>query len=409
MSKAVAKSDVKLLLVIGGIMVVLILLIAILKPRSATYNPRPTTTNSGPQGARAAYLMLQAMGRTTSIWGKPLKDLNAAMNDAQAQRTTLVLAEPAFDPTEIKVLKAELKRFLERGGRVLATGPMGAMLLPDAQIKQAIVMSNEPCKTTPEGPGPLAQVGSVETDESVKWDNTDAHVEVAQRCGSDPVVVRYGVGAGDVIWWTSAAPLENQELKNAADLGLLLASIGEGRDVVFDESLHGATRTLWDTTKGLPLFWLKVQAVLLFGLLIFSFSRRSGPLRMPVQLPRSSPVEFATSMGDLYEKGGATSAATDAARRRLLRVLTREAGISQQTVQQGPEAIAEALQVRHGGDWSRLSEHLVRCQDVHHSKIPRHGALVLVQALCGDVDAVRARLKPPATKDSVSEESVAIS
>ena len=51
------------------------------------------------------------------------------------ERTTLVLAAPEYDATEQKALAAEVKRFLERGGRVLATGPSGALLLPDGEVK----------------------------------------------------------------------------------------------------------------------------------------------------------------------------------------------------------------------------------------------------------------------------------
>jgi hypothetical protein len=104
--------------------------------------------------------------------------------------------------------------------------------------------------------------------------------------------------------------------------------------------VQGVTRSLWDSAKGLPLRWLAWQTALLLLLLVLSFSRRRGPVRSPVLLPRSSPVEFAESMGDLYAKGGATSAATDAARRSLLRVLVREAGLSQAVVEDSPEAIA---------------------------------------------------------------------
>ena len=63
-------------------------------------------------------------------------------------------------------------------------------------------------------------------------------------------------------------------------------------------------------------------------------------------------------MGDLYEKAGATGAATEAARRRLHRVLVREAGLAQSTVAAGPEAIVLALQARFGGVWSSVGEHL---------------------------------------------------
>jgi len=387
------KSDQKLLLTVAGVMLVLIVIAAILKPQTDPDDPRPTTTNNAPNGAKAAYLTLTAMGRNVSRWNKPLAEFNGEMTGAQAQRTTLVLANPEYDATELPVLRTELKRFLNRGGRILAAGPGSATLLPGGDVERAGLLQGGICHTTPEGPGPLARSGSVEMAEQGRWANGSARVEVAQRCGSEAVVVRYAVGKGEVIWWSSAWPMENHELSHDADLRLLLASLGDGRDVIFDESLHGAEKTYWDIARGLPLRWLALQGTLLFALLLFSFSRRRGPLRAPVTMPRSSPVEFATSMGDLYEKAGATSAATDAARRRLLRVITREAGVAQQSIEQGPEAIAEALEARLGGDWSKLREHLQRCEDVQHSRIAERSALALVRALNEDARAVRARLK----------------
>jgi len=165
-----------------------------------------------------------------------------------------------------------------------------------------------------------------------------------------------------------------------------------GRDVVFGESLHGAVRSIWNAAKGLPLKWVALQTALLFGLLVVSFSRRRGPVRAPVRLPRSSPVEFATSMGDLYEKGAATSAATEAAKRRLLRVVTREAGVAQTTIEEGPEAIAEALEIRLGGDWSLVSDHLEEAKRAQHETIAMGSALALVRALSEDAKRVKASL-----------------
>jgi hypothetical protein len=400
LSAATGIGDKKLLLYVVGAMLVLIVIAAVLKPQSAPDDPRPTTTNTAARGAEAAYLMLKAMGRTTSRWKQPLADFNDAMDDAQAGRTTLVLAEPAFDAIELDALRKEITRFVHRGGRVLATGVYGAALLPDADVKEAGLLNSGICNTTPEGPGSLAQAGRVEMADPMQWSGTSPKIEVAQRCGSEAVVVRYAEGMGEVIWWSSAWPMDNSELKKDADLRLLLASLGDGRDVVFDESLHGAARSMWAAAKGLPLYWLSLQGILLIVLMVLSFSRRRGPLRMPVTLPRSSPVEFATSMGDLYEKAGATSAATEAARRRLLRVLSREAGVSQQSLQQGPEAIADALHARLGGEWSKLREDLQHCQEVQHGTITQRSALALVRALHEDVHEVRARLKPPAVTEA---------
>ncbi len=393
--------DQKLLLSLGGAILVLIVLIAVLSPQPAQ-DRRPSTYNAGPVGVKAAYLMLQRLGRTTSRWTRPLAELGAA----QAQHTTLVLADPVFDGTEREEIAAEVNDFLEHGGRVLATGATGALLLPHGATAQPGTLRSPLCTTTPEGPGVLARAGHVEMAEPVKWAGEGPLFRVEQRCGTDAVVVRYPVGKGEAVWWASATPMNNSELKQDADLRLLLASLDgddaaagsatAGRAVVFDETLHGVTRSLWDAAKGLPLRWLALQTAVLLLLLVLSFSRRRGPVRSPVLLPRSSPVEFAESMGDLYEKAGATSAATDAAKRRLLQVLTREAGVSQATVQAGPAAIAEELQERLGGDWGVLAAHLEAAERAQSGTTPRT-ALALVRALSEDAESVRARLKRRAT------------
>jgi hypothetical protein len=378
-------------------MVVMIVVVCAVAPSSQENDPRPTITNVGPHGAKAVFLMLEALGVKTSEWSHPLSEINGDLSDAEVARTTLILAEPQYDATQEKDLAGAVNRFLERGGRVLTTGAAGARLLPEGEVSPAGMLASGSCRTTPEGPGTLARAGRVEMANAAQWTKEGPRYVVEQRCDKDAVVVRYDVGKGEAVWWSSPTPMENAALKNDASLKLLLASVGAGRDVVFGESLHGAVKTLWDEAKGLPLKWLLLQAALLFALLVVSFSRRRGPVRSPVRLPRSSPVEFATSMGDLYEKAAASSAATEAATRRFLRVLKREAGVAQGTIEEGPEAIAEALRVRLGGDWSLVSEHLQEAKRAQHEAIAMRSALALVRALSEDAKRVRASLAP---KDS---------
>ena len=397
MSSAVKSRDRWWLWSVGAVVLLLVVAVVVLAPSSTENDPRPTTYNSGSAGAKAAFLLLQAMGRSTDRWDKPLQDLSTV----DAQHTTLVLAEPEFQYTERKDLAAQVQAFLERGGRVLTTDAMGASLLPDGDVKHASKTNLELCETVPEGPGELARAGEVELNETWQWGSDDPRFAADQRCGSDAVVVHYAVsgkdgGQGAAVWWASATPLTNAGLKKDGNLRLLLASVGDGRTVLFDDSLLGAAPSMWDEAKGLPLTWLKWQVVLTVALLLFTYSRRNGPVRAPVSMPRSSPVEFADSMGDLYAKAGATNAATDAARRRLLRVLVREAGLAQATVAEGPEAIADALHARVGGDWMKLSKHLRDAQTASQKQISQQSALALVQALCEDAEEVRKKLKPAA-------------
>jgi hypothetical protein len=379
-----------MLMILSAVMVVLIVGVSVFAPSDVENDPRPTTYNSGPQGAKAAYLTLQELGRNVSRLEKPL----SALSDADAGRTTLVLAEPVYAETDRDELKEQVKQFLERGGRVVATGETGALLLPEAKSAAPELLAEELCETTPEGESELARAGSVEMHHPMRWSALGPQFRVDQRCGGDGVVAHFAVGEGEAVWWSSADPMTNAELKHEGDLRLLLASIGDGRNVVFDEALQTATETSWSATKGLPLTWLALQAAALFVLLVLSFSRRRGPIRMPVVLPRSSPVEFANSMGDLYEKAHATSAATEAARRRLLRVLTLDAGVMQSAIQRGPAAIAEALHQRLGGDWQRLAGHLTAAESAAKDPVSERSGLALVRKLSEDAAAVREAIAP---------------
>jgi hypothetical protein len=226
-----------------------------------------------------------------------------------------------------------------------------------------------------------------------RWTGKGTKVEVAQRCGKDAVVVRMAVGRGEAVWWSSASALTNAQLKTDADLKLLLLSVGDGRAVMWDESLHEEVPGLWSTARGLPLMWLTAQVILLAVLLVLSFSRRNGPLRAPVMVPRSSPVEFAVSMGDLYEKAQATSAATEAAKRRLLRAVLREAGVPQAVIDEGAQAIVRALEERVGGDWSLVGDHLEQARSAVGEDPAARDALKLTRALSEDAERIRAAVR----------------
>lgn len=374
-------SDRRIVLWMGAVMIVLIVAISVLAPASDSDDAQPTTYNTAPQGARAAFLMLQAIGRTSSRWERPIADLS----DMDAAHSTLVLAAPAYAPKERDVIAATIKQFMQRGGHVLTTGPTGALLLPDGSIGPPTAFLSRTCDAHP-GDGPLAAAGNVPMNDDGAW-NGKGKVEIAERCGRDAVVVRMSVGQGEAVWWSSAVPLTNAALTTDADLRLLLLSVGDGRGVIWDESLHNAVPGLWSAAHGLPLRWLVAQVVLLAILLVLSFSRRNGPVRTPVIVPRTSPLEFAFSMGDLYEKARATTAATDAAQRKLLRAAVHDAGVPKTAVALGPHAVVAALNERLGGDWSAVGAHLKESEHENRETLTSREALAISRAL--SEDAVR--------------------
>ena len=143
--------------------------------------------------------------------------------------------------------------------------------------------STDLCYTTPEGQGALAQAGQLSVEDNGRWDEKDSKLgpalHVEQRCGDDAVVVSYAVGKGEAIWWSSSMPLTNGGLHEDASLRLLLATVGgPGARCCSTSSTTASPPGLWDAAKGLPLWWLFGQFVLIALLLVLSFSRRNGPI-----------------------------------------------------------------------------------------------------------------------------------
>ena len=189
-------------------------------------------------------------------------------------------------------------------------------------------------------------------------------------------------------------PLTNRGLKEDASLRLVLASLGDsGRQVLFDEYFHGERATLWETAKGLPIAQLGWQCGVVALLLVLSFGRRNGPLRMPVRLPRSSPVEFAESMGRLYGKARATQVAVDGARRRLLKFLEEQCGVPREILRAAPEAVVGAVEERFGGEWGRLGAHLTQAAEAGHGSVTLASTLELVKALDRDQQELAERIR----------------
>jgi hypothetical protein len=347
-------------------------------PARVDDDPVPSTWNSGSRGAKAAYLLLGQLGYATARWDSPA----AALSEKDAAHTTLVLAEAEL--SDINKEKAGIAAFLNRGGRVVATGAASALMLPDSHPGAPGHLYTALCYTTPRSLSPLARAGQIAMPVPIRWKLSDADVDVDvdEACGEDAVVVHYPVGAGEVVWWSSPAPLSNRGLRDDADLRLLLASVGApGRTVLFDEYIHGAREGLWATASGTPVWALCWQLAAVALLLVLSFGRRNGPLRALARAPRTSPLEFAESMGALYQKAGAADVATSAAERRLMDFLRHEGGIPQETLRAAPDVIAAAVAARFFYTMPDFAVDLKASREAEFNHLSAKGALELVRRI----------------------------
>jgi hypothetical protein len=345
-------------------------------------NPMPSTYLSGQHGARAAYETLLRAGYPLERWERPLRDLAAEAGPG----TVVIFADPFTRETED--IKA-VRQVVERGGRVLSTGYWGGSILPAAETTITKDLDFAACELEPEGLDPLAGTGGVWMVPTATWQVGNPNQRIEYSCAGQPAVVEYDYGKGHVVWWASATPLENGSLARAQDFDLLLNSLGprESHHFYWDESLHGDVRSDWSYVNGpfLPLLLSGLAGLMI--LIVFSFSRRSGPLRDLPPPARATPIEFLDALGSLYRNAGAASTAVAIAWERFRRYSLRLCGLSQ-----GPLSateLAAAIRRRFPTVADNLEGDLSACEDASWSEtIEPRAALKLIQTLHGHQHAI---------------------
>jgi hypothetical protein len=315
--------DRRLLLWCVSIAIVLAVATGFLLPgANSNDNPLPSTYLSGRHGARAAYETLLNSNYPIERWERPLSELAAQAGPD----TVVIFAEPFTRETaDIKAVRT----ILEHGGRVLSTGFWGGFILPGEATGAPDELNFAACQLQPEGLDPLSISGEVWMVPQATWAMGNPAHRVDYSCAGQPAVVEFDWGNGHAVWWASSTPLENSSLSRANNLDLLLNSLGprDGHHFYWDESLHGEVRSTWSYAAGTALILLQVGLPVLGLLIVFSFSRRSGPVRDLPPPPRATPIEFLDALGSLYRNAGAASTAVSIAwerfRRRTLQLCGR--------------------------------------------------------------------------------------
>ena len=381
--------DRKLLLWCVGIGLTLAVLTGFLLPgANDNKNPLPSSYLSGQHGARAAYETLLRANYPVERWERPLNELAA-----QADPTTVVIFAQPFtrEPSDIKAIRT----ILDRGGRVLSTGFSGGFILPGEAAAVPPEFNFAACKLEPEGLNSLSNSGEVWMVPQASWDAGNPAHRVDYACAGQPAVVEYDWKKGHVVWWASSTPLENGSLARGHNLDLLLNSVGprEGHHFYWDESLHGEVRSTWSYAAGPALITLEIAGVLLAMLIVFSFSRRSGPVRDLPPPARAAPIEFLDALGSLYRNAGAASTAVAISWERFRRHTLRLCGL--RGTKMSSVELAAAIRRRFPLADPSLEADLAACEEAAWGETvqPRE-ALKLIQTLYAHQQQLHAAAKP---------------
>lgn len=324
MPQALDRGDRKLLIGAGILLVCLAVAATLVSPpRTSSRFSLPSSYSPDWDGAEAAFLLLKDMGYDVERWEKSPVEITS-----DPANTVLVLADPLQAPAEDE--RGAITSFLEQGGRVFAAGPGAAMLLPRSHTFTESYDFDEPQHFSPQAPSPIMRgAPDITMFPPESWSPDLPGEVIVYGNQNTAAVVTYRFGKGEVVWWAEATPLTNGAIRDASNLQLFLNSVAPSRGVhiLWDEYFHGAHGSLWSYLARTPLAWGLAQFGLVFLAILFTYSRRSGPVREPATVSRLSPLEFVDTLGDLYNSVHADAAAVQIANQRLRFVLTRKLGL----------------------------------------------------------------------------------
>ncbi|MGO9642148.1 MAG: DUF4350 domain-containing protein [Candidatus Acidiferrales bacterium] len=313
MPVALDRSDRKLLLITGFVLLGLVISLVSLAPGSEEGNepPFPSSYLAGPSDALAAYELLERLHFDIQRWNRPPNEL-----PSDCDNCVLILADPMGAPAPEE--KQALLTFVQGGGRVLFTGrdlfsffdANSAALEPqplDARVQE--YAANLPSIFSRDAPRITLRP------EALWAQSQSPAIPLYGELDSPAVVVR-PVGSGRILWWAGATPLTNSAIRSNQNMNLFLDSAtspssdsGEPPRIFWDEYYHGERNSLWAYVAETPLPWGILQLAVLGLVVFFTLGRRSGPIFLPAKTSRLAPLEFVDTLGGLYERARASAAA----------------------------------------------------------------------------------------------------
>jgi hypothetical protein len=378
--------DRKILIAAGALLVLLMGAAALLTPpqqQEASFYPSSYATDPG--GAKAAYLLLKELGYEVERWERPASELPAA--EGEAEGVVLVLAQPIVPPSAAD--KAALKRFLNNGGRVLATGLMAGAVLDDwdddlegerCEIQWTRYPARVPSPITRNAPSVTLGSAHSAFGPLFCWKQKLDGPLALYGDEKKAVVITYTVGRGRVLWWAGSTPLTNAGLLRDSNLAFFLNSVGPPETrVLWDEYHHGHHGSVTDYIGRTPLRWGLLQLAVVFLAVCWAYARRSGPVRVAEVESRLSPLEYVETVGDLYHRAHASAAAVELAYQRFRFRLAQQFGLPARAT---PEQLHEAAARRLGRRDAELLRVLRHCEAAgKRTDLRDDEALALVQGL----------------------------
>jgi len=377
---AIDPSDRKLVYIAAAAFIVLATALAFFAPPSREQaSPIPSIYSVDSNGAHAAYLLLKQLRYPVRVWERPPNEL-----PEDPGGVVLVLADPIEPPVEKD--RAALLNFVRAGGRIVFTGSMLSSFFPDAHSSEEPLESPWQTYDADFPSNFTAGAPKISLQPEAEWTTIEPSQLPLYGPADSAVVVSWRLGRGEILWWAGATPLTNAGITHDGNLNLFLNAVGsengnasERPTIYWDEYFHGQRDSLWAYIEKTPLAWGLLQIAILGFAVLFTFSRRSGPIAMPATVSRLWPLEFVDTIGGLYERAHAEPAMVGAVYQRFRSLLARQLRLPLTT---DDAAHAEAVRVRLGWQGDELGETLRRAAAASRAaKVPPGDALEIIHRL----------------------------
>jgi hypothetical protein len=324
MSSPLDSTDKRIVLVSIFFLVLLTTLALLFAPgRQGSSRGFPSSYSAGPDGAKAAYMLLGELGYRVERWTNPPEDLPKF-----PKGTLLIIAGPLIPSSNEE--DELLKQFVAGGGHLLITGLTGAAMIEAKAVAPALAPRDEWQTFAAEVPSPLTlHAPEISMEAADRWIHLGAGQLRYYGSEQGATVTKMRMGEGEIIWWGADSPLTNYGITGASNLALFLNCMGSPATtrVLWDEYFHGVRPGLWHYMSHTPLPWALLQLLTLAAFVVITYARRSGAVRPLRPKSRLSPLEFIETVGALYQRKGAAAGALAIAYSRFRFLLARRLGI----------------------------------------------------------------------------------
>ena len=388
-------SDRKLLTICGTLLVLLLAAtVALAPPGKLAQSDLPSTYSTQSARAEAAYQLLSQMHYPITRWEQPPTELPSDSSGA-----VLILANPSDYPS--KQERVAINDFAKNGGRIVFTGPSLPAFFASADISS---VPPDPKWTSYTAYLPTATTrgaGQITIQPDATWGGLSSSQLPLYGDPTAAVVVEWKYGEGEIDWWAGPTPLTNAGITRDNNLTFFLNSVASGKTgsashIYWDEYFHGERRSLWSYALRTSISWAIAQTAIFAVAIIFTFSRRSGPIYRPAKVSRLSPLEYVDTLGGLYQRAKASSAAVSVSLQRLRYLLTRQLGLPSDAPD---DEVAQAAEERLAWKDFRAEGLLSRASAATYGgQLNNRDALNLVKDL--ESYAAKLEVRPGANKEN---------